>query len=65
MILAIGLMILWTLTITLLIIAAKINKSVNYGMELLCFCSLAYPILIVIALLHSLGLLYIFYQGIF
>lgn len=45
MILTIGLMILWALTITLLIIAAKINKSVNYGMELLCFFSLAYPFL--------------------
>lgn len=47
MILTIGLMILWALTITLLIIAAKINKSVNYGMELLCFFSLAYPILMI------------------
>ena len=49
MILTIGLMILWALTITLLIIAAKINKSVNYGMELLCFFSLAYPILMIVA----------------
>ncbi|MCB7108762.1 hypothetical protein [Agathobacter rectalis] len=65
MILTIGLMILWALTITLLIIAAKINKSVNYGMELLCFFSLAYPILMITAFLHSLGLLDIFYQGIF
>ncbi len=65
MILTIGLMILWALTITLLIIAAKINKSVNYGMELLCFFSLVYPILMIVTFLHSLGLLDIFYQGIF
>ena len=60
MVLTIGLVILWALTLTLIIIASKINKSVSYGMQLLCIFSFAYPVLIGLSMLYNIGILSIF-----
>lgn len=60
MTLTIGLLILWALTLTLIIVASRINKSVSYGMQLLCVFSFAYPILIGVSMLYNIGILNIF-----
>ena len=60
MILIIGLIFFWIITILFLIFTAKINKTVTKRMVILSILSIGYPLLIGISLFQSLDLLRIF-----